>query len=267
MPTSQEMRVQNTFDKAMDQINRLQKVFRDEGGLAKAVVDVGGSQDFGAIQEAFDNLYGALEDAHYDAMASSQVESVKQKLGLAKDMTEGRLGFKDIAKFGSEKASRIDQEARRRGSADMEPGDADELRYKIAKEMGLIEDAVKQKLGMTEDPSKPNFPMQIELAGDSIWDRDEPNPRTVTVTDYNIDKDEEGYISVTVEHDGPWTVYTDSGFEEEISDMIGMEVSFSEQGMQEDGVAHLEGGEAMESNELSRLKQLIGHDSIREMKQ
>ena len=57
---------------------------------------------------------------------------------IAKDMTEGRLGFKDIAKFGSEKASRIDQEARRRGSADMEPGDADELRYRIAKEMGLI---------------------------------------------------------------------------------------------------------------------------------
>tara|TARA_X000001036_G_scaffold111921_1_gene104832 strand:- start:19 stop:1854 length:1836 start_codon:yes stop_codon:yes gene_type:complete len=58
-----------------------------------------------------------------------------------KQLDEGRLGFKDIAKFGSEMASRIDQEARRRGSADMEPGDADELRYKIAKEMGLIEDA------------------------------------------------------------------------------------------------------------------------------
>tara|TARA_Y100000385_G_C12879250_1_gene545061 strand:- start:43 stop:651 length:609 start_codon:yes stop_codon:yes gene_type:complete len=202
MPTSQEMRVQNTFDKAMDQINRLQKVFRDEGGLAKAVVDVGGSQDFGAIQEAFDNLYGALEDAHYDAMAGLEVESVKQKLGLVK-----------------------------------------------------------------EDPSKPNFPIEIELAGDSIWDRDEPNPKTVTVTDYNMDKDEEGYVSLYVMHNGPWTIYTDSGFEKEMSEIVGMKVSFSEQGMQEDGVAHLEGGEAMESTELSRLKQLIGHDSIREMKQ
>ena len=36
--------------------------------LAKTVVDPGGNQDFGAIQEAFDNLY-ALEDANYDAMA------------------------------------------------------------------------------------------------------------------------------------------------------------------------------------------------------
>ena len=69
----QETKVQRTFDKAMDQINNLQKVFRDEGMMAKAVVDIGGNQDFGAIQEAFDNLYGALEDAHYDAMAHIEV--------------------------------------------------------------------------------------------------------------------------------------------------------------------------------------------------
>jgi len=181
MPTSQEMRVDKTFNGAMDQINRLQKVFRDDGGLAKAVVDVGGSQDFGAIQEAFDNLYGALEDAHYDAMGSVEVE------------------------------------------------------------------AVKQKLGMTEDPSKPKFPIDIELAGDSIWDRDEPNPKTVTVTDYKFEKDEEGYVSLYVMHNGPWTIYTDSGFEKEMSEIVGMDLSFSEQGMQDDGVAHLEGGEAMES--------------------
>ena len=60
------------------------------------------------------------------------------------EVAEGRLGFKDIAKFGSEKASRIDQEARRRGSADMEPGDADELRYRIAKEMGLVESQIAE---------------------------------------------------------------------------------------------------------------------------
>lgn len=52
---------------------------------------------------------------------------------------EGRLGFSDIEKFGKEMASKIDMEARRRGSADMEPGEADELRYEIAKEMGLVE--------------------------------------------------------------------------------------------------------------------------------
>ena len=54
-------------------------------------------------------------------------------------VAEGRLGFKDLEKFGSEMASRIDIEARRQGSADMEPGKADQLRYEIAKRMGLVE--------------------------------------------------------------------------------------------------------------------------------
>ena len=218
------MRVQNTFDKAMDQINRLQKVFRDEGGLAKAVVDVGGSQDFGAIQEAFDNLYGALEDAHYDAMAGLEVESVKQKLGLVKE----EVGTRTIE--------------------------------------------------VNKD---------IELAMDSIWDRrSEQATEMVYVTEISINEDDDGYVSVSVEHDGPWTIYTDTGFEEAISEIIGMEVTFSEQGMQDDGMAHLEGGDGQtesvaetktdedvgeeiqeQSLELARLKQLIGIDPIREMKQ
>jgi len=55
------------------------------------------------------------------------------------DLTEGRLGFGDLEKLGRANASKIDNEARRRGSAKMSPGDADQLRYKIAKEMGLVE--------------------------------------------------------------------------------------------------------------------------------
>lgn len=52
---------------------------------------------------------------------------------------ENRLGFKDLDKLGKDNASKVDMEARRQGSADMEPGDADQLRYKIAKKMGLVE--------------------------------------------------------------------------------------------------------------------------------
>ena len=40
--------------------------------------------------------------------------------------------------------------------------------------------------------------------------------------------------------------------------MIGTEVSFSEQGMQEDGRAHLEGSLEMESADLTRIKKLAG---------
>ena len=64
------------------------------------------------------------------------------------DIKEGRMGFKDLEQFGAEMASKIDMEARRRGSADMQPGDADQLRYKIAKEMGLVKEGTEMgKIG------------------------------------------------------------------------------------------------------------------------
>jgi hypothetical protein len=98
-------------------------------------------------------------------------------------------------------------------------------------------------------PGYASMPQQIKLAGDSIWDKEGTNPPMITITDYEV-SEEDGYVSVTVEHDGPMEVYTDSGFEKAVSDMIGMDVEFSEQGMQQDGVAHLEGSSEMESVEV-----------------
>jgi hypothetical protein len=113
-----------------------------------------------------------------------------------------------------------------------------------------VEEAEAELATISEDPSKPSFPIEVPLAGDSIWDKDGTNPESVTVTDYTFNEDEEGYVSVEVEHNGPWTIYTDSGFEQAISNMLGMDVEFSEQGMQDDGLAHLEGeaelGEALD---------------------
>jgi len=106
-------------------------------------------------------------------------------------------------------------------------------------------------------PGYASMPQQVKLAGDSIWDKEDTNPPMVTITDYEV-VEENGYLSVTVEHDGPWSIYTDSGFEKAISDMIGMDVEFSEQGMQEDGRAHLEGSVETESSDLTRLKMLAG---------
>ncbi len=338
---------------------------------------------------------------------------------------EGRMGFKDLDKLGAENASKVDQECRRRGSADMEPGDADQLRYKVAKEMGLVEDTVKEeafdKVDRITDPEELNLydeedikaannmsaeelkdelkgdiyhlmdmaaddftdndhiademgdyfanmhmkgddaslscyaamrdlidadpadvyetgakclkilgaqehtkesaeydiatiraraglpevtetksdeddiedtdgevPMldtefddeeetdestseeetpieedagnkkievnkDIKLAMDSIWERDEENMtqmvyvKNITINNphapggYMDDEPDDGYRSVNVEHDGPWTIYTDTGFEKAISDLVGFEVGFTEQGMQEDGMASMEG--------------------------
>lgn len=79
---------------------------------------------------------------------------------------------------------------------------------------------------------------QIQLAGDSIWDYE--GPMTVNVSDVIVEEMEDGYKHVSVCHDTTWNVYTDSGFEAAISEHLGFEVSFTEQGMQDNGVASLE---------------------------
>ena len=105
----------------------------------------------------------------------------------------------------------------------------------------------------------------IDLAGDSIWqgkDRGEEVTYKTFVHEIKIHTDEDGYMSVTVKHEGPWTIYTDSGFEQEISGIIGTPVSFSEQGMQDDGMAHLEGEEDKKQEstmeELDRILKIAG---------
>jgi hypothetical protein len=85
------------------------------------------------------------------------------------------------------------------------------------------------------------FPFTVTLAGDSIWDYE--GPLTVTVTDISVYEDEDednGYKSISVEHDATWNIYTDSGFESAISEKLGYAVYFTEQGMQEDGIASME---------------------------
>ena len=81
----------------------------------------------------------------------------------------------------------------------------------------------------------------IETAGDSYW-RESGSEivsiHSITIREY--DMDDEHYFDVYVRHDSEWTIYTASGFERAISDAIGHEVRWSEQGMQEDGMAHLE---------------------------
>ena len=105
----------------------------------------------------------------------------------------------------------------------------------------------------------------IDLAGDSIWqgkDRGEEVTYKTFVHEIKIFTDEDGYMSVTVKHEGPWTIYTDSGFEQEIRGIIGTPVSFSEQGMQDDGMAHLEGEEDKKQEstmeELDRILKIAG---------
>ena len=82
------------------------------------------------------------------------------------------------------------------------------------------------------------FPFTVTLAGDSIWDYE--GPQTVTVSSIDVYEDEDGYTSINVEHDTTWNIYTDSGFESAISNLLGFDVQFTEQGMQDDGYASME---------------------------
>jgi len=92
--------------------------------------------------------------------------------------------------------------------------------------------------------------VEVQLAGDSIWDCE---LEAVTVTSIHIhenfwDEDGDSSIHITVcynvdgdaEYEGSWRLYTDSGFADAISELLGTDVSYTEQGMQDDGFASME---------------------------
>jgi hypothetical protein len=78
------------------------------------------------------------------------------------------------------------------------------------------------------------------LDGSSIWGYDykskgmEVACTEVTVVDYD------DYKIVNVAHNAGWQIYTDAGFEASISELLGYDVAFTEQGMQDDGYASME---------------------------
>jgi len=91
----------------------------------------------------------------------------------------------------------------------------------------------------------------VQLAGDSCWDCE---LEAVTVTSVHIHEqwwdelDGDSSIHITVcynvngdtEYEDSWRLYTDSGFSDAISALLGTDVMFTEQGMQDDGYASME---------------------------
>ena len=82
--------------------------------------------------------------------------------------------------------------------------------------------------------------------GSSIWGYDGDLRVAVSAIDIFEEDYGDGDIStmIYVEHNangnGDWRIYTDDGFEDSISKVLGFDVTFTEQGMQDDGVASLE---------------------------
>jgi hypothetical protein len=98
--------------------------------------------------------------------------------------------------------------------------------------------------------------VRATLAGDSIWDctlteADDVRITAICMTEGVDGGDYDGYRSISVCYtvngfddgealDETWRLYTDTGFEATVSELLGEEVYFTEQGMQEDGVASME---------------------------
>ena len=128
----------------------------------------------------------------------------------------------------------------------------EKLKKEVMRRKAELEDEAK-KMGIKEEPETTmSIPAkEVQLAGDSIWDKEGKNPKSVKVSKIEVENpfepggflhgdEDDGYRKVDVTHDGPWTIYTDSGFAKEISKMVKMNVDFTEQGMQKDGVASME---------------------------
>jgi len=90
----------------------------------------------------------------------------------------------------------------------------------------------------------------VVLAGDSIWDC---TLKTVCITsihiaetDYDGDGDISTHIGVVYTVDGAtdvedsWRLYTDTGFASVVSMLLGTDVSYTEQGMQDNNYASME---------------------------
>ena len=85
-----ESRIHNTFAKTIYQIENLKKVFRDQGALAKAIVEIGGDPAYLAdVQQAFDTLYSALEEAEYGSVAHLGSVEQEESADLSEEPNEG----------------------------------------------------------------------------------------------------------------------------------------------------------------------------------
>ncbi len=79
------------------------------------------------------------------------------------------------------------------------------------------------------------------LDGSSMWDYNyDKHGMQVNVTHIGVTEYDDGMLSVYVTHDKGWQIYTDRGFERSISAVLGFDVTFTEQGMQDEGVASME---------------------------
>ncbi len=244
------------------------------GELAKAKED--GEDEFEVDGEKYkvkkEEFSGELEEKAKPDFADidndgdekeSMKKAAKDKEAKEESVEEGKLNPGLQAYLDKKKGKEDDKEDKKESVEENEDWVREANRIKELAGIKTISDIPTEELPTEEAPVE-EAPIQEEgpktmkvdklvpLAMDSIWDKEKENPKQVKVSSISItnpyepggymdDEEDDSYRSVNVEHDGPWTIYTDSGFEKAISQMVGFEVDFTEQGMQEDGMASMEG--------------------------
>ena len=73
-------KIENTFSLAMDQINKLEKVFKENSRLEQAIAEIGGDIAWlDDIRANLSNVYESLEEGIYGAVAHLDVEESLSK--------------------------------------------------------------------------------------------------------------------------------------------------------------------------------------------
>ena len=107
-------------------------------------------QDGADDTEIMAKFPGIVSQEYLDDMRAASDEKQYDDYEMESQVEEGRMGYSDADKLGRENASKIDNILRRRVAdsgkdiRDVMPGDLDEMRYKIAKELGLVEATVQE---------------------------------------------------------------------------------------------------------------------------
>lgn len=89
-----ENKIENTFARSMDELNKLEKAFQPGKGLERAIMDVGGDPSYlSDVAEALSTAYEMLEAAHYGAMG--HLDDVANESATAGIVAEGVLDSDD----------------------------------------------------------------------------------------------------------------------------------------------------------------------------
>jgi hypothetical protein len=126
-----EQMVDDTFTRMLSRLNAMTKMTRSDGALAKNIQAIGGDPAYlKDTQQAIDDAYDAVEEAHYGALGHIVDESAKQgmfedevgaaeTLMAAQDMVDSIQGMlEDVGEMINEKLPPLTDSIRRSGGAE-----------------------------------------------------------------------------------------------------------------------------------------------------